>query len=100
MSIHGKCDKCGEVFYSIHHKETHICMPKKESYGTGTVTNQASKIDITEISHTATTIHNDMMGTIAKTFQGIPVRLDPELKGNQYYLCISQELLAEMEKQK
>ena len=32
-------------------------------------------------------------------FDGIPVRVDPELEGNSYYIAVSDELRAEIEAQ-
>lgn len=69
---YGQCPKCHEKFYSSIQSSEHVCMSPTESY----------------------------LLSYYRRFEGIPVSVDPQLKGNEHYLCISQDLLAELEKQK
>ena len=63
---------------------------------TDTYTNTVdSEIHLPDISR-LNQIYADAQSSIAKTFMGLPVRLDPELKGNEHYLCISEEMLMEI----
>ena len=39
-----------------------------------------------------------VQGMIVKTFMGCPVRVDPELERNEWYVCVSKEMLSELEK--
>lgn len=95
MTLYGECPDCHETFYSQIQKDEHVCMnPGNYTSSEATI----PKIDINDLSHSLSRISANYRGILAKSFIGIPVRLDPELEGNQYYLCISKDLLAAMEK--
>lgn len=53
-----------------------------------------------EMSERLSQLRTESLKKMAQTFTGIPVILDTKLKGTAYYLCVSQELLDELKKQK
>jgi len=40
----------------------------------------------------------DAQDMIVNNFRGFPVRLDPKLKANEWYICVSDEMLQLLEK--
>ncbi len=55
-------------------------------------------IDLKAIAEKVEAAHSERMLMMAKTFSGIRVIVDDKLEGLNYYLCVSQKLLEELQK--
>ncbi len=63
---------------------------------TNTVDSEIHLPDISQLNK----IYADAQGMIAKSFMGCPVRLDPKLEENEWYICVSEAMLRQLEEAK
>ena len=62
------------------------------TYSTG----EGNIVEGKEIMDNLMKIHKDLQKNTLLQFQGIPVRVDPNLKDNQFYCMVSQEVYEEL----
>lgn len=97
MNQYGECPECHEKFYYENQIKEHICITSGTIYNIDNMPKQ--EIDLEEIRQLGQSITENYMMELAKIFMGVPIRLDLDLKGNEYYICVSRDMLAEIERQ-
>jgi hypothetical protein len=60
---------------------------------TNTTSSDSTKIDLDNLVD----VYNVLQADFAKSFVGIPIKVDDTLEGNHYYIAVSRELLNEIE---
>lgn len=89
MSFTGKATYAADSGFKQLHRDDMVF-----SAGTTAVASDEPKIDLTKIS----SLLADSMSFTASSFVGIPVRVDHELRGMEYNIAVSPELLAAIQK--
>ena len=57
-----------------------------------TTTNEFPKLDFDKVNKTIDDIVEKQKNMLIASFTGVRVEVDKELEGNNYYICVSQEL--------